>query len=303
MHNQTVKATYNPACRMENYRFPYSSSRVDNPKKALEESGIEIIDAPPASENDLLLAHNPEYVTKIKNTDFSSFDRIRAFLEGVPTSEDIYQIALASAGCATKALEIVEGNGGMCFALTQPPGHHAGKSSYGGFCIFNNAAIVAKKAVQDGYKRVSIIDIDVHHCNGTEEIIQGDKNIMLASIHLKPFYPLLTGWRSKENCENYSVLSIPGFRSATKEDYLKILDDSLEHVKNYNPELLIVSAGFDTYKKDPIGKMALEEDSYAAIGKRIETLDLPTVAVLEGGYAQEKDKLPRFVTDFSKAFI
>lgn len=142
----------------------------------------------------------------------------------------------------------------------------------------------------------------MHHCNGTEEIIQGDKNMMLASIHLKPFYPLLTGWRSKENCKNYPVLFIPGFRSATKEDYLKILDDSLAHVKNYNPELLIVSAGFDTYKNDPIGRMALEEDSYADIGKRIATtLNLPTVTVLEGGYVP--DKIARFVTDFSKAFM
>lgn len=299
----TVKATYNPICEMREYdakrMSPYRSMRVIGPKSSLEEAGMGIIEARPAGEKDILLAHTPDYVEKIKNEDFGFFDKMLSYLGQIPASEGIHDVACASAGCAVSALDAVEaGEADMCFALTQPPGHHAGPSNAGGFCVYNNAAIAAKKAAKEYGKRVAILDIDVHDGNGTREIVRGDESIFFATVNVKPMYPLFSGWCNQGNCRVYGALCPPLF-IVDKEAYFGLVDLALEDISKFEPELLVVSAGFDTYRHD-LKKADLLEKDYAKIGEKIAALDMPTITVLEGGYAI--DKLPELVANYCAGF-
>lgn len=304
MHKKVV-ATYNPLCET-NLPYPLSPLRVGGPRVALEECGIEVVEARLAEKGEILLAHTADYVEKIESGNFSILDKILSALGEIPISEDIYSIARASAGCAVEAFEKVrDEETEMCFALTQPPGHHAGPSNARGYCIFNNAAIVAKEAKEE-YRKVAIIDIDVHHGNGTQEIVLGDEDIVFASLHVKPWYPHLSGWTSKKNCANYILPYILLFptpiqlKFGTNERYLEKLNVAVEKIRQFEPEFVIVSAGFDTYEKDPFGRMSLTKDAYAQIGKKIASLEKPTVTVLEGGYVT--GMLPKFITDYCNAF-
>ena len=296
----SVKATYNPLCRMEDFagkRSPFHSYRVDGPKECLEQSGIEVIDSSLAGKEDILLAHRPEYVDRIENGEFTIFERCLAALGQIPVSENIYEIACASAGCGVEALDLVEeGTADMCFALTQPPGHHAGSSSARGFCVFNNAAIVAKKA-KEKYGKVAIVDFDVHFGNGTAKCVQGDEDILFTSVHVLPQYPY-SGFLSHGNCLVYVARAYPFFRPV-EETYLKKLDLALETVRDFNPEVVIVSAGFDAYWHD-LHMADLSSQAFGEIGKKIAELDKPTVSLLEGGYVL--DRLPCFVVDYCDAF-
>lgn len=281
---RSVRATYNQLCEMKGFGFPYDILRVSGPKEALEKAGFKIIEAPPAKEEDILLVHDRKYVEKIRDNALTKADKIKARIESIPVSERLYEMALASAGCAVKAFE--EAGEVMCFALTQPPGHHAGRSNFAGFCVFNNAAIVAEKAKQE-HGKVAILDIDVHHGNGTQDIFLGDKKVIFASIHSYPWYPG-TGLRSKKNCHNYPLPYVPPLTAGYNSRYLGKLDSALEKIKNFQPDFVVVSAGFDTYIRDPLGRMTLQEGSYTEIGRRIASLRKPTVSVLEGGYVPQK---------------
>ena len=323
---QEVSATYNPLCESDYFHPPLDSTRASAIRITLGKYDVPVFEADLATEEDILRVHSKDYMTKIERRQFNYFDRLKILLNNIPLSdtkdvdiwhritdrllstqvpEDVYKIALASAGCATKALELADKDKGMCFAITQFPGHHAKKSSFSGSCIFNNAAIVAKKALDEyGYEKIAILDIDVHHGNGTQKIIKDDENIIYASIHLQPAFPL-TGWFNGKRYQNnwIPIISRSHGCSTFDELYLKYLDDSLDYIKDNNPNILIVSAGFDTYKGDMIGKMPLEQGIYKKIGKKIadatKELDIPTVSVLEGGYYET---LPKSIAEFCNAF-
>lgn len=294
-----LSATYNELCQMEGLGFPFSQEKVAGTRKILEENGIEIHQANPAAESDILLVHGKEYVEKIKNCNFSRYDKIRARLECIPLFDALYDTAIASVGCGLKALEIV--GDGMSFALTQPPGHHAKKDSFAGFCVFNNAAIVAEKA-KEKYARVGILDIDIHHGNGTEDIVKGDNDILFVSIHSKPMYPMLSGWRSTKNCLNYVIPHIILATFGTRDTYLKAVDRAVKNIQDFSPELLVVSAGFDTYERDPLGrgKICLSKKDYYDVAKRIASLEIPTVSLMEGGYAFYA--IPEIAFNYCSAF-
>ena len=162
----------------------------------------------------------------------------------------------------------------------RPPGHHAARNNLGGFCYFNNIAIASLKAKEHAGK-VAIVDFDCHHGNGTEDIFLGDKSFLYISLHQSPLYPG-TGLRSRENCINYPLSA-----QTSPAEYLSVLDQGLEKVEKFNPDLLAISAGFDTYKHDPITSFSLEKDTYNRIGRMLAGMNKPSFSILEGGYSSD----------------
>jgi acetoin utilization deacetylase AcuC-like enzyme len=251
---------YSPDCLgYEIPGHPESPLRVKRIYETLLEKGFSFKNAEPATEDDILLVHTPEHFDMVKRKEYSGFE--------TPPIDIKYP--LLAAGAAIKAADV------LGFALTRPPGHHAGRNSLEGFCYFNNIAIAVKKLD----KRTAILDLDTHHGNGTQEIFLGNKDVTYISLHQSPLYPM-TGLRSEKNCHNFPLL--PGTDENT---YMKTLEKALDVVKKFRPDLLAVSMGFDTYKGDPLAGQQVSEHGYARMGKMIHELDMPTFIALEGGYS------------------
>jgi acetoin utilization deacetylase AcuC-like enzyme len=268
------------------FGHPECPERVLSVYNFLKEKGFKFIEAKPCKDGDLLKVHTNEHVERIKSCNFFDSD--------TPALPNVYEYAKLSAGAAVQAMKISL-KGEKAFSLMRPPGHHAGRNGIAlnasslGFCYFNNIAIAVKIALEK-VDKVAIVDIDYHHGNGTQEIFFGNEKVLYVSLHAYPAYPG-TGKISERNCLNY-----PLPYSTKEEEYLKILKKALEEVKKFKPELLGISAGFDTYKDDPIAGLNLSEKSYFEIGKNLVKLELPLFAVLEGGYNIEK--LPACVYQF-----
>jgi len=223
--------------------------------------------------------------------DGAYIDAIDAILEEVWLDEDTFagattwEAACLAAGCAMRAVE----TGG--FALVRPPGHHALRSSAMGFCIFNNVAIAARHAQVDlGLGRVAIVDIDVHHGNGTEALFRNDPSVLMVSMHQWPFWPGTGGPGSSDE----HTLNVPLAGGSGDAEYLRAFDDVVEPaVSAFGPDLVLVSAGFDAHRDDPLAQMEVSADGFRELGRRCAALAPRTAAVLEGGY--NLDTLPDLV--------
>src|SRR5260221_2313066 len=173
----------------------------------------------------------------------------------------------------------------------RPLGHHAERNRVMGFCYFNNIAIAVARELgsPSPVQRFAILDFDCHHGNGTEDIFQGDERVLFVSLHQSPCYPG-TGLMAHGNCLNYPLP--PGTRP---EQFLATLDQGLNRIRDFRPDLLAISAGFDAYKDDPITNMDLEIETFYEIGRRIADIEqsspslpaLPCFAVLKGGYSHQ----------------
>ncbi|MEM1555965.1 MAG: histone deacetylase [Candidatus Bathyarchaeia archaeon] len=267
---------------------PESPERVYRTYKILAEKGYKFVQPEPCSEEDLLLGHSKRYVESIKNGAFFDPD--------TPALPGIYEYARLAVGAAIKSMEIALG-GDLAFSLMRPPGHHAGVDGRAlnaptlGFCYFNNIAIACKKALQRVGK-VAIIDIDCHHGNGTQEIFLGERRVLFVSLHrFGGVYPG-TGFKSVENCLNYPLIYAFG-----DNEYLKVLGEAMKEVEKFDPDLVAISAGFDTYKYDPVCSLGLSMEAYEKIGQIIARLNRKTFAVLEGGYGRD---MPQCVLNFLK---
>jgi len=206
-----------------------------------------------------------------------------------PAIPDMYKYAVLSAGAAIQAAEFAV-NGQPAFSHMRPPGHHAGKDTLGGFCYFNNIAIATNYLIsQSPNLLISILDIDCHHGNGTEEIFYDDENVLFTSIHQSPLYPG-TGLTSKGNIKNFPVAPGTG-----ESEYLKVLENVFSELKKFKLEVIAISAGFDTYIKDPLTDIKLTKESYRKIGNAIKSLNTARFAVLEGGYSPD---LPECMYNF-----
>lgn len=248
---------------------PESPERVKNIVEYIKKKGnFDFVEPSPCKEDDLYLVHTSELIKKVKENTFFDPD--------CPNIPNIFYFALLSCGSAIKASEIsIEGHVG--FSLGRPPGHHAGKNNLGGFCYFNNIAVAVKKLLLKNFK-VAILDIDGHHGNGTEEIFKGQENVIYVSIHQFPAYPY-TGKYSFENCYNFPISP---FSSSKK--YMEKFNECLEIIKNFSPDIIAVSSGFDAYKEDPLLNLSLDETDYYIIGKKIASLGKKIFLILEGGY-------------------
>jgi acetoin utilization deacetylase AcuC-like enzyme len=252
----------------------YGQWHIEGPERVrkayviLKRRGYEFVEPEPASEDDVLLAHDMDYVWAVKKSLAEDPD--------TPPYDNIYEFARLSAGGAILAAKICG------FSIMRPPGHHVGTfgAALGartrGFCYLNNIAI----AVKHIGKPTLILDIDGHHGNGTQEIFMGDNKVTYVSLHRHPNYPG-TGVVSEGNCLNFPLPSDCG-----NEVHIETLDKALSSVDMDRFEVVAVSAGFDTHAGD-LASLGLTEKGYREIGKRVGRLKKPTFFVLEGGYNGE----------------
>lgn len=283
-----MKIFYSPECLGYSHPgHPESPARARYTYEYLEKNGLEFIDPEPCSDEDILLAHTAKLLESVKNESFVDFD--------TPAFTGVFNIAKLSSGSAINAAMHCLDKKEKTFSLMRPPGHHATRNDLGGFCYFNNIAIACLKAQKDNdnVQKVAIVDFDCHHGNGTEDIMLGKKDFLYISLHQSPLYPG-TGQSSRENCINYPLRA-----NTSPEQYLSALEKGLQQVEKFNPDLLAVSAGFDSYKLDPITNLALEQKTFFETGKMLAGLKRPSFAVLEGGYSQD---LPDCVYEFLKGF-
>lgn len=236
-----------------------------------------------AEESVLLSAHTPALLARIQHP--PDIDDDTPFFPG------IYDHARRSVGAALAATDTALA-GQKSFALMRPPGHHCTRNQAMGFCYLNQIALAALHAAAAG-RRVAVWDFDAHHGNGTEDILEGRPGIFFTSVHQFPGYPG-TGTRSSANCKNFPVAP-----HTSRPEHMAALARSWEAVQAFQPDLVLVSAGFDAYVGDPITEMTLERPDFAELGRWLHQSALPAAGVLEGGYSPD---LPLLIDDFLSAW-
>ena len=212
-----------------------------------------------------------------------------SFDGSTPIAEGTWHSAYWAAQAALAGVDAVLGGETAACALCRPPGHHAGADYMGGYCYLNNAAIAAEAALAAGRKRVAILDLDYHHGNGTQDIFYTRGDLLFVSIHADPRtdYPFFWGHADErgEGPGEGATLNLPLPQGTGRRDYEAALDTALEAIAAFGAELLVCSYGADTFSGDPISFFTLDTADYPALAKRVESLGLPTVVVMEGGYA------------------
>ena len=200
-----------------------------------------------------------------------------------------YKAALASANCSLGAAEEVSNGARSAFALCRPPGHHAGKDYAGGYCFINNAAVAANWLSSKG--KVALLDIDYHCGNGTQDIFYDRDDVLTISIHADPNfeYPHYAGFANEKGAGTGLGFhkNFPLEKGTDEAEYFSTLEEALSLIRKFEPKYLVLSAGMDIYAHDPLGTIKVTTDGIGEIGKRISALDLPTVIIMEGGYANE----------------
>ncbi|ARN83522.1 acetoin utilization protein [Methylocystis bryophila] len=270
---------------------PERPDRVRAIDRALDDSRFEKlvrILAPKASREEALRAHSEGYLDALEKA--SPSEGLTPLDADTAMNASTLDAAYFAAGGALAAVAaVLEKRAKNAFVVARPPGHHAGVSTPMGFCFLNNVAIAARHAIAiHGVERVAIVDFDVHHGNGTQEIFWGDRNVLFCSTHQAPFYPG-TGWRD-ETGEHNTIVNAPLCAGADGELFLEALREViLPRIKAFGPDLLLISAGFDAHRDDPLGGLRLEEQDYFEATQRlVETAETccggRVVSSLEGGY-------------------
>lgn len=209
-----------------------------------------------------------------------------------PLTRHAYEAACHAAGLAVAAAELVaSGEQHAVYALCRPPGHHAERDAMMGYCYFNNAALAAQR-LSAGGKKVAVLDIDYHHGNGTQHAFYDRSGVLYVSLHVDPAeaFPYGSGFSDERGVRKGLgfTRNFPLDRSATPRDYLAVLDKAVQAVQAFEPDFLVLSLGFDTYKDDPIGGLGLDIRDYRTIGNRLARgLPYPALIVQEGGYNVE----------------
>ena len=235
----------------------------------------------------LIKTHTKDY---IKQVNLSFPQSGLKFLDGdtvvSPGSKDATKDAVGSIISAIDGVEKKEFKNAFC--CVRPPGHHAEKEKAMGFCIFNNVAVGANYLIEKyKYKKIAIIDFDVHHGNGTQDIFYNDKNVLYISTHQYPYYP--GSGSEKESGKYNNVLNIPLEAGTTGNEYLNAYEKVLDKLKEFKPEFLLFSAGFDAHIDDPLAQLRLSSEDFYKITKRTLEVSKPfcngnIVSILEGGY-------------------
>jgi len=243
----------------------------------------------PATEDEIARVHDREYITLLRET----AGRAVALDPDTYTSPESWDVALLAAGAAITAVEHVSsaGSGSRALALVRPPGHHAERNRAMGFCLMNNIAIAAAHARANGVRRVAIVDYDVHHGNGTQWAFYADRSVLFVSSHQHPYYPG-TGAADEIGTgegRGYTV-NLPLAAGATDADYAFIYRSVVWPIlRQFKPELILLSAGFDAYEDDPLAGMRMTPAGFERLTASLaeladEVCGGRIVAITEGGY-------------------
>jgi acetoin utilization deacetylase AcuC-like enzyme len=250
--------------------------------------GGEVVAPRAATREQLLRVHDGDYVRRISET----VGRATQLDPDTYTSPESYDIALLAAGACVEAVERVMATAHRAaFALIRPPGHHAERARAMGFCLFNNVAVAAAHARASGAAKVAIVDFDVHHGNGTQHMFEADPHVLYISTHQYPYYPG-TGAVDEigRDAGRGFTVNVPLEVGAVDEDYQLVFGRVvLPVLRQFEPNLLIVSAGFDAHERDPLGGMRLTTPAFAAMTRELRAVAEECcrgriVAAVEGGY-------------------
>lgn len=273
---------------------PESPERLVSIVMRLGEIGLlkklTLIEPIPANEDDILLVHSKDHFETIKN---AWGEEIAAITPDTPISEESFRVAmLAVGGVLTGIDRIMAGEVANAMALVRPPGHHATPNQAMGFCLFNNVAIGARHLQKrHGVERILIVDWDLHHGNGTQEVFYEDPSVLYFSTHQYPHYPGTGSYHETgEGKGKGFTINIPMRGGTPVDEFMKKFRDALyERALEFSPEFILISAGFDAHRNDPLGELLLTEDSYAEMTKAV--LDIANkcckgrvLSALEGGY-------------------
>jgi acetoin utilization deacetylase AcuC-like enzyme len=213
-----------------------------------------------------------------------------SFDAGTPITSGTWTAATASANVALSGARLLKASGDRAvFSLCRPPGHHAARDLYSGYCFFNNIAIAAQWFRDNGAEKAAILDVDYHHGNGTQMIFYDRADVLFVSLHAHPAqeFPYFLGYEDETgegDGEGFN-LNLPMRWGAGFEAYARALETGLSRIAAYAPDILLVSLGVDTFERDPISQFRLQTRDYTELGRRIGSLRLPTLFVMEGGYA------------------
>ncbi len=313
---------------------PERAERANVLRAAVQRLGLEVRAPEPASPADLLTVHREDYLTFLE-TGWADWQRAGGGAEVVanvhpsrapasyprgivgragwhmadtacPLGEHSFEAARASAGCALGAADAVAGGADCAYALCRPPGHHAFADMAGGFCFLNNTALAAQALLGRGL-RPAILDIDVHHGNGTQAIFYDCVDVLHVSLHADPaaFYPWFWGYAHERGSgvgEGWTR-NLPLSLGTDEHAYLEALEEALGTVARAAPDVLVVALGLDTHEADPLAAFRVTTEGFARIGARIRAAGWPTVLVQEGGYPSPHlgDNLERFLDGFDTA--
>jgi len=290
-------------------------------REALKTRGLGAIEAPETFAVEKILAlHNPAYISFLQtaHAEWAAQGRvgdvfayaynvqhpgmgIPRHIDGkvgyytgdgtVPLTATSWQAIETSAYVALTAQGLVAGGAQSAFALCRPPGHHATKSAASGYCFVNNAALAAQEFLNKGAQRVAVLDVDYHHGNGTQDIFYDRDDVLFISIHADPSdeYPYYAGYAGETGRgkgEGFNTNYVLPF-GTDYASYEGTLQQALAQISTVGVDALVISLGVDTYKKDPISRFLLESGDYLRMGAAIASLRLPTLFVMEGGYAVE----------------
>ena len=227
--------------------------------------------------------------TDLEPDNFAARMGLYSFDAGTPLTAGTWLAARAGAQCALSAARHVALGGRVAFALSRPPGHHAGADFFGGYCFLNNAALAAQHLRSSGLARVAVLDVDYHHGNGTQAIFYECPDVFFASLHGDPRteYPFFLG-HADETGTGAGLganLNLPLPRGTDFARWSQALEVALAAINRFGAQALVVSLGVDTFAGDPISGFALHSDDYLRMGERLAAMGLPTVLVFEGGYA------------------
>lgn len=268
---------------------PENSGRLTSLLNMFKDKKFPIIEGIKGKREQVLLAHTPEYFEQIN--EYTPMSGYRAVDADTMMSEDSLEAAMYGVGMGCQAVDMLfkeeKNQYNHLFCAVRPPGHHAKRDRAMGFCIFNNISVAALYAVSNyNLSKIAIIDFDVHHGNGTQAILGGNDKFLFISSHEHPFWPFTGG----EERPFDNVLNIPLPAGTNGSDYQNIFSARvIPAVENFEPELILISAGFDAHRNDPLAMLSLNEYDYGWIGEQIKNMadklcKGKIISFLEGGY-------------------